>query len=345
MPQSKLRTPEDMQVHPLAPPRVTPRPEHSRYPPLEPYQQGQLPVDSLHRIYWEQSGNPQGKPALFVHGGPGSGTQPDDRRWWDPNAYRIVLFDQRGCGQSSPHASLERNTTWHLVEDIERLRSHLGIERWQLFGGSWGSTLSLAYAERYPSRVTELVLWGIFLFRQKELHWFSQNGASRMYPDAWARLIAAVPEAEHHDLIGALYRRLTHADEAVRLAAAEAWTAWGSMTCIPQGDSGLKQKPSNPRSAEARARITHHYQVHRGFFESDDQLLTDIGRMRDVPGVIVQGRHDVVCPLESAWELHRVWPRGELQVVPHAGHSPLEPGILDRLVAATDRFRRSTRPG
>jgi proline iminopeptidase len=309
------------------------------YPDIEPFASGHLRVSDVHEIYWEVSGNPDGKPVVFVHGGPGGGTSPKQRCFFDPSAYKIVLFDQRGCGKSTPHACLEDNTTWHLVADMEALREHLGIARWQVFGGSWGSTLALAYAERHPERVTELVLRGIFMLRRKELLWFYQEGASALFPDAWEPYLAQIPEPERGDMISAYYRRLTSDDPAVRLAAAQAWSVWEAST------SFLIQRPEHIEHAAgdefalAFARIECHYFVNAGFFEVDDQLLRDVDRIRSLPGVIVQGRYDVVCPMMSAWALHQRWPQAELQIVDDAGHASYEPGIIDRLVRATDRFR------
>jgi len=309
------------------------------YPEIEPYDSGTLAVSSLHTLYYEQCGNPRGKPVVFLHGGPGAGCNPKTRRFFDPAHYRIVQFDQRGCGRSTPHAELTDNTTWHLVADIERLREHLHIERWQVFGGSWGSTLALAYAQAHPQRVTELVLRGIFLLRRWELEWFYQKGCDAIYPDAWEPYIEHIPRGERGDLIGAYYRRLTSADAAVRLAAAKAWSTWEG------GTSYLLQNPDYIASTGADefalqfARIECHYFVHGGFFECDDQLLRDAHKLKHIPAVIVQGRYDVVCPLRSAWDLHRAWPEAELRIVADAGHSALEPGNTHELVEATDRFR------
>jgi len=309
------------------------------YPEIEPYDSGTLAVSPLHTLYYEQCGNPRGKPVVFLHGGPGAGCNPKTRRFFDPAHYRIVQFDQRGCGRSTPHAELTDNTTWHLVADIERLREHLHIERWQVFGGSWGSTLALAYAQAHPQRVTELVLRGIFLLRRWELEWFYQKGFDSIYPDAWEPYIEHIPTGERGDLIGAYYRRLTSADAAVRLAAAKAWSTWEG------GTSYLLQNPDYIASTGADefalqfARIECHYFVHGGFFECDDQLLRDAHKLKHIPAVIVQGRYDVVCPLRSAWDLHRAWPEAELRIVADAGHSALEPGNTHELVEATDRFR------
>ncbi len=309
------------------------------YPEIEPYERGTLRVSDIHSIYYEQSGNPRGKPVVFVHGGPGGGTDAKQRRFFDPAAYRIVLFDQRGCGKSTPHASLVDNTTWHLVADMEALRAHLGVERWQVFGGSWGSTLALTYAEKYPERVTELVLRGIFLLRKREIDWFYQSGASAIFPDAWEEYLQAIPEAEHGDLLHAYYERLTSEEEHVRVRAARAWSVWEGRTSCLLPSAELVAKNADSEYALAFARIECHYFVHRGFFERDDELLANVDRIRHIPGVIVQGRYDVVCPAQSAWALHRAWPEAELHLVPDAGHAALEPGTLHQLVTATDRFR------
>ncbi len=310
------------------------------YPPVEPFNTGRLRVSDVHEIYFEESGNPQGKPVVFVHGGPGGGTDPKVRRFFDPSAYRIVLFDQRGCGKSTPHASLEANTTWDLVADMERIREHLGIEKWQVFGGSWGSTLALAYAETHPARVSELVLRGIFLLRKQEIDWFYQRGASAIFPDAWEGYVAPIPEAERGDLLHAYHRRLTSEDPAVRQAAAKAWSVWEGSTSRLLPDPELIAKTGGDEFAIAFARIECHYFVNKGFFETEDQLLRGVERIRHVPAVIVQGRYDVVCPMETAWALHKAWPEADLRVVPDAGHSAMEAGIVHELVAATDRFRR-----
>ncbi|HYM83345.1 MAG TPA: prolyl aminopeptidase [Candidatus Dormibacteraeota bacterium] len=312
------------------------------YPAIEPYRSGRLAVDPPHELYWEESGRADGTPAVFVHGGPGGGVGPEHRRFFDPDAYRIVLFDQRGCGKSTPHASLDANTTWDLVADMERLRAALGIERWVVFGGSWGSTLSLAYAERHPERVLALVLRGIFMLRPHELRWFYQEGAGYVFPDAWEAYVAPIPASERDDLIAAYHRRLVSPDAGVRLAAARAWSVWEGATSRLRPDPELVERFAADEFAEALARIECHYFVHGGFFEPRDQLLRDVGRIRSIPGVIVQGRYDVVCPMTSAWDLHRAWPEAELHVVPDAGHAATEPGTIDRLVEATDRFRSAT---
>ena len=309
------------------------------YPSIEPFDTGFLQVSPLHRVYYEQSGNPHGKPVVFIHGGPGGGTHPRMRCFFDPAAYRIVLFDQRGCGRSTPHACLEDNTTWALVADMERLRAHLDIERWMVFGGSWGSSLALAYAETHPDRVTEIVLRGIFTLRRRELQWFYQEGASALFPDAWEDYLAPIPEAERGDLIAAYYRRLTSEDPAIRLAAARAWSVWEARTSHLVVDEEQVKTFDAEAFALAFARIECHYFVNGGFFARETQLLDDVPRIRHLPGVIVQGRYDVVCPMETAWALHRRWPEARLVVVPDAGHAAFEPGIAAALIEATDAFR------
>ena len=311
----------------------------SLYPEIEPYDSGMLKVSDLHTLYYEQSGNPNGKPVVFLHGGPGGGTNPKCRRFFDPAVYRIVLFDQRGCGKSTPHAELTDNTTWHLVNDIERIRTHLGIDRWQVFGGSWGSTLALAYAQTHPDRVTELVLRGIFMLRRSELEWFYQKGCDVLYPDAWESFLHAIPEAERGDLMSAYHRRLISVDPQVRVNAARAWSVWEGATSYLWQDTSHIESSAEDEFALAFARIECHYFVHGGFFEHDDQLLRNVDRIRKIPAVIVQGRYDVVCPMRSAWDLHRAWPEADLRIVQDAGHSAFEPGNISELVEATDRFR------
>jgi proline iminopeptidase len=308
------------------------------YPEIEPYRVGRLRVSEEHEIYFEESGNPNGKPAVFVHGGPGGGTDPKQRRFFDPARYRIVLFDQRGCGNSTPHASLHDNTTWHLVSDMEALREHLGISSWLVFGGSWGSTLGLAYAQKHPDRVTALVLRGIFLLRRWELEWFYQEGASAMFPDAWEKYLEPIPEAERGDLLSAYHKRLTGTDSEAQQSAARAWSVWEGSTSFLYQNEDYIQRCAGDQFSLAFARIECHYFVNGGFLERDSQLLDDVGRIRHIPTVIVQGRYDVVCPLKSAWDLHRAFPEAEFHVVPDAGHSAFEPGILHELISATDRF-------
>ena len=312
------------------------------YPDLEPFHVGRLRVSDLHELYFEESGNPNGKPVVFLHGGPGGGTEPKHRRYFDPSVYRIVLFDQRGCGRSTPFASLEHNTTWDLVSDIEELRRELGISKWQVFGGSWGSTLALAYAQTHPDRVSELVLRGIFLLRKEEIIWFYQEGSSWIFPDAWEDYVKHIPEAERGDLLHAYYKRLTSADAQVRSAAAKTWSVWeGRTSClIPNAD--LIARTAGDEFALAFARIESHYFVNDGWLTEGRELLApaNIAKIKHIPGVIVQGRYDVVCPAKSAWDLHRAWPEADLKIVPDAGHAASEPGIVNELIGATDRFRK-----
>lgn len=313
------------------------------YDPIEPYQSGRLKVSAIHEIYYEQVGNPNGKPAVFLHGGPGGGISPDYRRYFDPEIYRVVLFDQRGSGNSTPHASLEENTTWDLVADIERLREHLQIRHWQVFGGSWGSTLALAYAEVHPDRVSELVLRGIFLCRPKEIQWFYQEGANAIFPDVWEEYLKVIPASERGDMVSAYHRRLTSDDEAVRLEAARAWSIWEGSTSKLFFDPAAIEKFGDAEFALAFSRIECHYFMNNAFFNSDNYLIENASQIRAIPGVIVQGRYDVVCPMVSAWDLHRAWPEADLQIIPDAGHSISEPGIIDALVKATDRFGAAAR--
>ena len=335
-------------VHDPAQPRrfKSPRRRSARlrelYPPIRPRVQGHLRVSDLHEVYFEESGNPRGKPAVFLHGGPGGGTDPRVRRFFDPRRYRIVLMDQRGCGRSRPHASLVDNTTWHLVADLERLRVHLDIDSWLVFGGSWGSTLALAYAQAHPDRVSELVLRGIFLLRRWELDWLYQDpgGAAALFPDLWEDYVAPIPPEERGDMVSAYYRRLTSEDPAEVRKAARAWSRWEGATSFLRLNRAYLARFDAADYAAAFARIECHYFINRGFLRSDDQLLAEVDRMRHIPGVIVQGRYDVVCPVRSAWDLHRAWPEAQLAVVPDAGHSALEPGITHELVSATDRFAR-----
>ena len=315
----------------------------SLYPAIEPYRTGRLAVTGGHEIYFEECGSPHGKPALMVHGGPGGGSNANMRRYHDPAEYRIILFDQRGCGRSTPHASIEANTTWDLVADMERLREHLGIARWQLLGGSWGSTLALAYAEKHPDRVAELILRGIFLLRRSELHWFYQEGCGWIFPEAFAAYLGQIPPTERGDMIAAYHKRLTHPDPAVRLAAAKAWSIWeGSTLALIQDPERIKQFALDAY-ALAFARIECHYFVNRGFFDADGQLLRDAALIRDIPGVIVHGRYDVVTPVKNACDLKEAWPAAELRIVPDAGHAMSEPGIIHELVAATRKFGKAAK--
>jgi proline iminopeptidase len=308
------------------------------YPALRPYRRGWLRVSPIHEIYYEEGGNPRGKPAVFVHGGPGAGANETSRRFFDPRRYRIVVFDQRGCGRSRPHASLEDNTTWHLVADMEALRRHLGIGRWLVFGGSWGSTLALAYSQRHPAAVSALVLRGIFMLRKWEIDWFYQEGASALFPDRWEQYVAPIPTRERDDLVRAFHRRLTGKSRTRQLEAARAWSIWEASTSFLRTDEMQIRKWGSAAVATAIARIECHYFVNKGFLSREDQLLRDVRRIRHVPAVIVQGRYDVVCPMRTAWDLHRVWPEADFRLVADAGHSALEPGITHELVAATNRF-------
>ncbi|MEV6558389.1 prolyl aminopeptidase [Nocardia sp. NPDC051756] len=315
------------------------------YPEIEAYDSGKLDVGDGQSMYWEVSGNPDGKPVVFLHGGPGGGTSPAQRRFFDPAAYRIVLLDQRGCGRSTPHLAdnpdLATNTTQHLIADIEALRTHLGIERWQVFGGSWGSTLALAYAETYPDRVTELVLRGIFLLRRKEIDWYYNGAAGYVYPDEWEKYLAPIPEAERGEDLVEVYHRLLHsADEEVALRAAIAWSTWEGSTSslLPQPDRVAES--ADPRFALAFARIENHYFRNHAFLD-EGQLLRDAGTIAHIPTVIVQGRHDIVCPTVSAWDLHKALPGSQLHIVEDAGHASFEPGITHHLIEATDRFAKA----
>ena len=307
------------------------------YPAIEPNHTGYLKVGGGHELYYEESGNPHGKPAIFLHGGPGGGCMDRMRRFFNPEVYRIVLFDQRGSGKSRPHASLENNTTWDLVDDIEILRVALQVDRWQVFGGSWGSTLALAYSQTHPGRVTELVLRGIFMLRKKEIDWFYQKGASELYPDLWQHYLKPIPKRERHDLLHAYYKRLTGDDPDVRLQAAKAWSVWEGATSYLVPNDKIAAAFGAGDLALSLARIECHYFVNGGFME-ENQLIKNIDKIRNIPAVIVQGRYDVVCPCISAWELSQAWPEADLRIVPDAGHAAFEPGNVHELVMATDAF-------
>ena len=309
------------------------------YPPVEPYRSGRLAVGDGHELYYEECGNPDGKPAVFLHGGPGGGVRPHYRQYFDPEAWRVILFDQRGCGRSTPWASLEANTTWHLVEDMEVLRQHLEISSWLVFGGSWGSALALAYAQTHAGHVSELVLYGIFTLRRSELRWLYQDGASHVFPDAWEDFLAPVPEAGRNDMMGSYMQLLTSGDPDREREAARAWSVWeGSiLSLIP--DPGRMERFAGDAFARAFARIECHYFVNGGFFSGDGQLIANIDRCRHIPAVIVQGRYDICTPARTAWDLHRAWPEAEFRLVPDAGHTALEPGNVHELVGATDGFR------
>jgi len=309
------------------------------YPPVEPFAVHEIIVDNGHHLYVEECGRPDGIPAIFLHGGPGAGCEPAHRGFFDPSRYRAVLFDQRGCGRSRPHASLEANTTWDLIADIERIREELGIDRWLVFGGSWGSTLALAYAETYPERVSALVVRGIFLCRDAEIRWFYQEGANWVFPDYWEDYLAPIPVEERDDMLTAYHQRLINEDASVRMEAAKAWSIWEGRTATLRGNPNIQAHFSDSHVALSLARIECHYFVNHAFL-APNQLLRDAGRLADIPGVIVQGRYDLICPMRSAWELHQAWPNADFQVIPDAGHSAFEPGISRALVAATDRFAR-----
>jgi proline iminopeptidase len=309
------------------------------FPANDPFATHRLKVSELHEIHVAEHGNPKGKPAVVLHGGPGAGTNPTMPRFHDPEAYRIVLFDQRGCGRSTPYAELRENTTWDLVADIETIRRHLGIDRWQVFGGSWGSSLALAYAETHPDRVSELVLRGIFTLRRKELEWFYQEGASHILPEAFEDYLKPIPEAERSDLIAAFHRRLTGDDEAVKLEAAKAWSTWEGTAISLLPDPARVAAFGDPAYAIAFARIETHYFRNRGFFTRDDQLLANAGRLRQIPGVIIHGRYDLCTPISIAWDLHKAWPEAAYRPVTDAGHAMTEPGIIHELVTATEAFK------
>ena len=308
------------------------------YPEIEAYHTGTLQVSELHTLYYEESGNPLGKPVVFIHGGPGGGVDPSMRRYFDPKVWRVILFDQRGCGKSTPFSELKDNTTWDLVSDIEKIRTELKIEKWAVFGGSWGSTLALAYAISYPEKVNALILRGIFLLREKEIRWFYQEGASYIFPDAWGKYLEPIPEDERHDLVNAFYKRLTSPDKEVRSKAAKAWSVWEGSTSKLYTDPRFVERFAGDEFADAFARIECHYFVNKGFFKEDGWLLKNIDKIRHIPAWIVQGRYDVVCPATSAWELHQAWPESKLFIIHDAGHSASEPGIKSKLIEATDYF-------
>ena len=307
------------------------------YPEIEPFETGFLDVGDGHTIYWERVGTRGAKPAVFLHGGPGGGTTPKQRRVFDPARYEVVLFDQRGCGKSTPHASLDANTTWHLVADIERLREKFGFERWQVFGGSWGSTLALAYAETHPDRVSELILRGVYTVTRGELDWYYQFGVSEMFPDKWERFVAPIPEAERGDMMGAYRRLLTGTDRKAQIEAARAWSLWEGETITLLPEPATSDKFGEDEFALAFARIENHYFVHGGWLD-EGQLLRDAHRLKGIPGVIVHGRYDMPCPAKYAWQLHKAWPEAAFHLVEGAGHAMAEPGILHHLIEATDRF-------
>jgi proline iminopeptidase len=310
------------------------------YPPISPYQQGFLKVSQLHEVYYEESGNPDGQPVVFVHGGPGAGTMPSQRQFFNPQQYRIILFDQRGCGKSKPFSELRENTTWDLCEDIEKLRKHLNIKSWHVFGGSWGSTLALAYSQTFPDSVRSLVLRGIFLLRKKEIDWFYQWGASEIFPDYWEDYVKPIPSNERHDLVTAYYKRMTSDDLAIRTESTKAWSIWEGRTSTLLPNVTAEDKFGADSFADAFARIECHYFVNKGFFQTDGQLLKNVNKIRHIPAFIIQGRYDIVCPMDSAWALSRAWPEAQLRIIDDAGHSVFEKGITKAVVDATDYFAK-----
>ena len=310
------------------------------YPKIKPYDSGFLNIDQ-HQIYFEQCGNPNGKPALFLHGGPGGGGSEEVRRFFNPDIYRIIVIDQRGCGRSKPHGCLENNTTWHLVSDIENLREKLDIEKWLIFGGSWGSTLSLAYAQAHPKSVSELVLRGIFLLREEELHWFYQDGASRIFPEAWSRFLDIIDEDKRDNLMSSYHEIFKSDNKEKRLKAAIAWSKWEAATSSLAYKPSLIEEFSNPEFALAFALIENHYFMNKGWFKTENQIIESIDIIRSIPAVIVQGRYDVVCPMKTAWELSEAWPEAELIVAPGSGHTAFEKEITHALISATDKFGKN----
>ena len=309
------------------------------YPPIDARKSGRLKVSDLHEIYWEESGNPDGLPVIGLHGGPGGGSSPEMRRFFDPEIYRIILFDQRGCGRSKPYSELQENDTWALVSDMEAIREHLGVDKWVVFGGSWGSTLALSYAVTHTERVIGLILRGIFLITEAEIQWFYQEGASRLFPDAYDRYVAPIPEEERGDLLTAFHKRLTGSNRKVRIEAAKAWACWEGETISIQGPSSRPARFEEDSFADAFARIECHYFINKGFFPEDGWLLKQAKeKLQEIPGTIVHGRYDVVTPLGTAWELTKAWPKAELHIVPDAGHSSLDNGIIDQLIRATRTF-------
>jgi proline iminopeptidase len=311
------------------------------YPEIEPNYTGYLRVSELHEVYYEEVGNPAGRPVVFVHGGPGGGIDPSMRRFFNPKVWRVILFDQRGCGKSRPFSELRDNTTWDLVSDMEKLRQHLSITTWTVFGGSWGSTLALTYAISHPQTVKELILRGIFLLRKKEIDWFYQEGASFLFPDAWEKYLSPIPLNERNDLVSAFYKRLTSKDKLIRTTAAKAWSIWEGSTSKLFFDPAFVERFAGDEFADAFARIECHYFINKGFFKEDGWILKNIDKIRHIPGTIVQGRYDVVCPAVSAYELHKAWPESKLVIIPDAGHSASEPGIRSALIEALNNSGES----
>jgi len=308
------------------------------YPEITPYHTNKIKVSEIHTLYFEECGNPNGRPVIFLHGGPGGGIQPSYRQYFNPEKWRIILVDQRGCGQSTPFADLQENTTWDLVADIETLRKHLQIEKWAVFGGSWGSTLALAYGITHPTSCTAFFLRGIFLLRKKEIDWFYQEGCSKIYPDAWEEYLKPIPPSERDDLVKAYHQRLISTNAQVRRTAAKAWATWEGSTSKLIPDAQVIAHYSDDDFSEAFARIECHYFTNKGFLSEDNFLLNHVHKIRHLPAIIVHGRYDVVCPVENAWDLHRAWPEAELKIIANSGHSLSEVGIVDALIDATDRF-------
>lgn len=309
------------------------------FPPIEPFNSGFLKVSDIHNIYFEEVGNPNGKPVVFLHGGPGGGISPDHRRYFDPKIYRIILFDQRGSGKSTPCAELRENDTWSLIKDIETLRGKFKFEKWMVFGGSWGSTLALAYAITHPTRISELVLRGIFLCRPSEIKWFYQEGASQIFPDVWDEYLKQIPENERHDMVSAYHKRLTHQNAEIRLSAAKAWSKWEAATSRLIVDQDSINSFDDPEHALSFARIECHYFMNNAFFPTENYLLENVEKIRHIPAVIIQGRYDVVCPARSAWDLHKQWPEAKITIIADAGHAASEPGIRSALIQATEKFK------
>lgn len=310
------------------------------FSPIEPFNTFTLKMSDLHTIYVEEVGNPKGRPVIFVHGGPGGGCDENHRRYFDPKVWRVILFDQRGCGRSTPFGELRENTTFDLVGDMEKIRLALGIDSWHIFGGSWGSTLALSYAITHPTRARSLVLRGIFLVRNKEINWFYQHGANMFYPEEWEHFIAPIPKAERHDLLSAYHKRLNSVDEGVLREAAIAWSKWEGATSKLRKDTKMIDHFSSPQFAYAFARIENHYFYNQAFLEDDNWILNNASKIQHIPGIIVQGRYDMPCPPISAFELHKAWPQGELIMIEEAGHSASEPGIMDALIKATNQMAR-----
>jgi len=308
------------------------------YPKIEPYKEFKLKVSNLHTIHVEESGNPSGKPVIFLHGGPGGGIEPIYRQYFDPEKWRIIIFDQRGCGNSTPHAELKDNTTWDLVSDIEKIRVQLDIENWTVFGGSWGSTLSLSYAITHPNHCKGLILRGIFLLREKEITWFYQNGCSYIYPDAWKHYLSPIPEEERDNLVASYYKRLTSKNDVIRIEASKAWSIWEASTSKLYQSKDYLHHFSDPKVSEAFARIECHYFINKGFFETDGWILENVDKINHIPTAIIQGRYDIVCPMMSAWDLHIALPNAEFHIINDAGHSMTEPGIQSKLIETTNKF-------